>query len=431
MKKLSRILTLLLTGAMLLPTFAACDSGSNTETTTVSGTDETTTTVSTDNKSDVKPVDNELVQKYGEMARELVYNICSDYYATRTNLLRSEYRGSGRASLWGFAAFLESLADAYALYPDDETIKKNYVDALDEGLEAYKVTDASIRNSVSGELYRNQVYYNSTAGSTGDYYYDDDAWVCYQLLNAYVLLEDEKYLTSAEELLEFFKTGWDDELGGGIHWDKSYSGKNTCANGPISICYLWAYQLTGKEEYLEWGKKIFDWMQETLCENGLYCDGIGMDGGKNPWKADYNQGTPMYAASLLYAITGDETYLDYAKKTATAAISLAFVNKGNRKNLDIYMNGNPIYKSWCVAWLMRGFAMYVKVSGSSGLYFTYMEQVLDKNVSTKDENGYYDPYFMTGDWKSESVTDVLQPSGVASVMAICALYERDIAPYVD
>lgn len=429
MKKITRILTLLLTGAMLLPVFAACEQGGNEGTTSVSDTDGTTVST-TSGQPDAKPVDSEVVQKYGEMALELVHNICSDYYATRTNMLRDSYKGSGRSSLWGFAAFLEALADAYALYPDDEIVKKNYVDALDEGLAAYKVTGANIRNTASGESYRNQVYYNATAGGTGDYYYDDDAWVCYQLLNAYVLLDNEKYLTEAEELLEFFKTGWDDKLGGGIHWDKSYSGKNTCANGPISICYLWAYELTGKDEYLEWGKKIYDWLQENMCENGLFCDGMGMDGGKNTWKADYNQGTPMYAASLIYKITGDETYLAYAKKTATAALGLAFENRGTRVNPDIHMKGNPIYKSWCVAWLMRGFAMYVSVSGKSGSYFNYMELVLDANVSTKNENGYYDPYFMTGDWTSESVTDVLQPCGVASVIATCALYERDIAPYV-
>jgi hypothetical protein len=57
-----------------------------------------------------------------------------------------------------------------------------------------------------------------------------------------------------------------------------------------------------------------------------------------------------------------------------------------------------------------------------------METVLDKVIAAVDSDGYYDPYFLTGDWGSESVTDVLQPSGVATVMMLCAYYDVYIAP---
>ena len=219
-------------------------------------------------------------------------------------------------------------------------------------------------------------------------------------------------------------------LGGGIYWDKTFGGKNTCENGPIAICFLWAHQLTGEADYLEWGKKIYDWTNETLKDDDLYCDSIGLDGGKNTWKADYNQGTPLYASCLLYEITKDEAYLDQAKKTATKALGLAFSAKGSARNPVIEINNNPIFKSWCVGWLMRGFEQYVKISGKAGSYFKFMEEVLDKTLEKKDSKGYYDPYFCSSGWDSESRTDVLQPCGVASVIAICARYEIEVAPNV-
>jgi predicted alpha-1,6-mannanase (GH76 family) len=324
---------------------------------------------------------------------------------------------------------LEALSTTYALYPDNETVKKTYVDALTNGVDKYKVTKATITNTQTKERFKNITYYNASAGGSGDYYYDDNAWICIQFLYAYELLQDEEYLNRAKELLTFFWTGWDDSLGGGIYWDKSYSGKNTCADGPIAICYLWAYQLTQEEDYLTKGTQIYIWMKETLRDsNYLYKDALGLDGGENSWKADYNQGTPIYAACLLYEITGDESYLKDAKQTAQAALGLAFTSSGRGTNQTVKMNGNPIYKSWCVGWLMRGFMRYVQDSKKAGSYFSYMETVLDKVIAAVDSDGYYDPYFLTGDWGSESVTDVLQPSGVATVMMLCAYYDVYIAP---
>ena len=42
---------------------------------------------------------------------------------------------------------------------------------------------------------------------------------------------DKDMPLNKEESLEFLWTGWDEEVhGGGIYWDKSYGGKNTCTN---------------------------------------------------------------------------------------------------------------------------------------------------------------------------------------------------------
>lgn len=356
------------------------------------------------------------INTYAKAGMELLKNIISDYYDMDTHVLRGEPNSNGACAVWAAASFVEALAEGYRVCPEDDLIYRTYVDALNNCLTAYKV-NGSIQTP-SGTW--NVSYYNATRGNAGDYYYDDDAWICLQYLNAYTLLGDASYLKRAEEILEFLWTGWDDTLGGGIYWDKTFGGKNTCANGPIATAFLSAYEMTGKGDYLTKGKQIYDWCRATLMENNLYSDAIGVDGNINHWKAAYNQGTMLTTGSLLYRITKENKYLTQTRATYNATVNHMFRVSGN----DVSMNGNPIYKAWCIGWLQRGFMLFQEQDTRKATTGTdYMERVLDKTLQTKNADGYYDPYFCTGDWGSESTTDVLQPSGVASTLLLASLLE--------
>jgi len=357
---------------------------------------------------------------YATAAHELMLNVIADYYDETNHDLHENPKGEGNCCVWPFASFLEALGDTFALFPEDETVKAVYLDALDKGIAKYRVK--SNLTTPAGE-FSDIIYYNAVCGGRGDYYYDDNAWVCLQFLRAYELLGDKSYLTRAEELLRFFETGYDDVLGGGIYWDKRFTCKNTCADGPVAICFLQAYRFTKNEAYLTRAKETVDWMTQALREeDGLYIDNISTEGERNGWKADYNQGTPLYALCLLADITGEASYRTLAGETAPAAVANAFTYfvKTGRATIK----GNPIYKAWCVGWLMRGFEQYHLLTGDDANAFAAMEYVLDKKtLPNKDENGYYDPYFGTKDWSGESKTEVLQPSGIVSVLAACARYD--------
>ncbi len=393
MKSLKRILTLALSAVLCLPVLSSCQTR-----------------------------EEQIAENpYATAAHDLMLRIIEDYYDKDSHDLHTEKEDTGgNAFVWPFGAFLEALSDTYELFPGDEIIKETYVDALDKGLAKYRVKGTV--TAPSGE-YKSIVYYNASAGNKGDYYYDDNAWICLQLLRAYDLLGDKTYLEKAEELLIFFETGWDDVLGGGIYWDKSYSSKNTCADGPIAIAYFLAYQRTKNHHYLDMGKKILDWMNETLREeDGLYIDNVSAEGERNTWKADYNQGTPLYALCLAAELTKDKTYRTMADETALAARNNAFRYREKTGHATIL--GNPIYKAWCVGWLMRGFEAYATLTGTDAEGFVCMEYVLDqKTLGKADENGYYDPYFGTSDWAGENTTESLQASGVCSVLAVCAHYD--------
>lgn len=383
------------------------------------------TTVAVTTKSDEERF---MKNTYSKAALELVLTVCEQYYDLRSHTLATSLTDRKGTTVWPLASFIEMLAEAHRSFPSNETIKKYYVDALDNCLRKHMVTGATI-TPPSGKVYKNQIYYNAGPNWQGDFYYDDNAWICIQLLDAYKLLGKETYLTTAKKILEFMWTGWDDRAGGGIYWDKTFEGKGVCSNGPVAIAYCVGYQLTGEEEYLNRAKMIYDWCGRMVRgKDGIYNAGVKnlnvteyKESNLDPWRPAYDQGTMISTAALLYEITGDERYKAELKTTATAAKSLMFDNDG--------MKRNPIFKSWCVGWLVRGEMLAYEV-GSTASCTTFMrslERTLLKTLKTKDENGHYDPFFCspgTDFWSEDYFdNDVIMPTGVATVFLLYARYK--------
>ena len=60
-----------------------------------------------------------------------------------------------------------------------------------------------------------------------------------------------------------------------------------------------------------------------------------------------------------------------------------------------------------------------------------IDSILNQLLTTKDENGHYDPYFMTGEWwppedqpdVDRYDSDVMQPAGVATAFLLTAQYQ--------
>lgn len=432
MKKLTiRTLALLLALLTVFPLMMSCAKNNGSETTTGSG-DAAATTEPEEQQPDPDAKAALLAANpYAEAGYELIKNLIKKSYKIKTHVLYGATDNANAPALWGYGGFMEAVAEAYRLYPEDKDIADTYKDVLTKGLDGYKVSNATIKTPNNGSI-KGITYYNAGKGGRGDYYYDDNAWICIQLLIGYQQLQDPALLEAAEKNLEFLWTGWDDVLGGGIYWDKTYGGKNTCSNGPVAIANLLAYQITNKDEYLEHGRMIYDWTRKVLLDGSLYNDSISKDGkNKNNWKAAYNQATPIYAGALLYEITGDETYFKQAKATMQSTVGLMFKISGSKSNQKVTVNGNPIYKAWCMGWLVRSYVKYFEVDSSKkDTYMGYVEKALDIELTTKTTaaKGYYDPYFKTGDWGSESKTDILQPSGIASCFLLAAYYDVVLNP---
>lgn len=323
--------------------------------------------------------------------------------------------------VWPAASYAEMLCDAYRMFPANVGLRLHYTDALTRIFDLYKVENATV--AAPGGTYSGVTYYNAVCGQKDDFFYDDNAWVCIQLLLGYRNLGRKDLLAAAEKNLEFLWTGHDGALGGGIYWSYEFKGKHACDNAPIAIAELLAYQCTGKELYLERGKELYRWMNDTLREGDLFSDAIQLDGTVSRWKGVYNQATMIYAGSLLYEITGDRTYYDLTKATVDATVGLAFDSAETEDGGErIVMRENPIFKAWCVGWLARSYVKFFETDPLKNvLPMEHLKAVLDDELQTRDEDGLYDPFFCSGGEDAENYTDLLSQCGVAATF-LCAGY---------
>jgi len=160
-------------------------------------------------------------------------------------------------------------------------------------------------------------------------YYDDMEWNALAMNRAFRATGDSKWQDAAIELFNDIKGGWNENMGGGIAWNKTRTAyKNTPANAPAAILAARLYIDTKDADYLTWAKKIYDWEKATLVDptTGIVYDGINNNNDgkveKSPgWNFAYNQGTYIGAALELYAITQNAVYLQDAIKTANAMLA--------------------------------------------------------------------------------------------------------------
>ena len=361
---------------------------------------------------------------YAQEGYRLTEYILKKSYDPIHHVFKENLGDGGTSYIWAAASVIEMIADAYRLFPANLKLRTYYTEALTKVLKNYLVEDAEI--ATPGRTYSGVSYYNASAGNRGDYYYDDNEWVCIELLRGYQQLGKKELLNAALANLDFLWTGWDDALGGGLYWSMGCEGKNACANAPAAIAFLLAYQCTGREEYLQKGTMIYEWMNETMRENDLFIDAINVaTGGKNHWKGIYNQATMIYAGCLLYEITGGQARYDLTKATVQAVEPHMFIETATEDGgTDVSMNPNPIFKAWCVGWLARSLVKFYEIDPAGDTRpMALLEAVLDKELATKDAEGLFDPFFCSGDNFPEQYRELLAQDGVASTFLNAAYYD--------
>jgi hypothetical protein len=170
--------------------------------------------------------------------------------------------------------------------------------------------------------------YPVTAGG-GDVYYDDNAWIGLALARLAELARDGSAVDDAARVFAFVISGWDDSPDrpspGGVFWTMQphIRDRNTCSNGPTAVLALRLYEATGEREYLEWGRRLFGWVDRTLRDpdDGLYWDHLRPNGVIDYTKWSYNQGTMIGAAALLARVDDDPRMLDRALEIARVALA--------------------------------------------------------------------------------------------------------------
>lgn len=312
-------------------------------------------------------------------------------------------QGSGTADVWPYTAALEAHCSvlqalevlkeqAPQLYADNHD---RYVARLKQLFNALDYYRGTYTLNSYARIAQWSIYGVHRGGSKGtatvtgiENVYDDQMWICRELVRAYKLTGDNDYLAKAEYLANYCIDGWDccpDENGedyGGISWGPGYNSKHSCSNGPLIQPLVWLYEIYKTDEeqanlryyyilpdgtrtnemrrhsdvYLEMAKKIYGWQKQYLLNKstGVYWDMLGavtgeiqyVGEGRNKYRTHvdmngpsgtaytYNTGTMLAGTAELYRITGDESYLDDVN--ALAQSSWRQFAKGKRISGTVY-----------------------------------------------------------------------------------------------
>ena len=296
----------------------------------------------------------------------------------------STKQGNGTADVWPYTAALEahcSVLEALEQLKDEEP--ELYAENHDRFVARLKVLFNNLAfyagtyklNSYTQCQKSWTIYGVHRGGATGqatvtgiENVYDDQMWICRELVRAYRLTKDykptdaDKYLKEATMLANYCIDGWDcclDNNGneyGGISWGPGYNSKHSCSNGPLIQPLVWLADIYRADDelenmtyyyidaennrqkrnvrhsdlYLDFAKKIYAWQKEKLLNKntGVYYDMCGAVAGEigeirigrytyrdhvdingpGGTAYTYNTGTMLAGAAELYRVTGLEAY---------------------------------------------------------------------------------------------------------------------------
>jgi predicted alpha-1,6-mannanase (GH76 family) len=283
--------------------------------------------------------------------------------------------------------------------------------------------------------------------------YDDQMWFVREMLEAYKLTGEQKYLDKAEYLTEYVLDGWDCTLDangaevGGITWGPGYVTKHACSNGPMISPLVWLHEVyKGKADvitrryidatdkqtrlteevkksdyYLDFARKIYDWQKNALVRGeGVYDDFLGgctpggpeteSVGGGTYRKGitckdrvgpaySYNSGSMLSGAADLYRVTTDNAYLEDAKKLSDDSFKY-FAKLGQTKT-GYYTYAIGGFSTWFNGVLMRAFVETAAHYATSGTYAESFQKNLDHGYDNFLYKGYLPTNLLVG-WNREN-----------------------------
>jgi len=309
-------------------------------------------------------------KSYKQKAKEAYDKIIAYYDIPFTNLFKENFPPQSNepktAYFWSHTCMLTAAVLLKSLGYDDSSLKKCF-----DGMEDY------------WDSIRLPATYQSAPATYGDSerFYDDAATAGLDLIEAYEVTKEKKYLDKAEACVIFDMSGESKDEGGGLFWCEQYrmnavndsrAIKATNATAFAATLALKLYQIDHKKEYLDFAERLYHWNKSVMQDplDNLYWNDISLLTHQiNKTKWTYNAGEMLSAACLLFTITKDTSYFYDAKELAKNSFDYftkSFANKGL-----FFPNHDP----WFTVILFRGYLDFY---------------ALDPNKTTKYINTFID-----------------------------------------
>ena len=220
------------------------------------------------------------------------------------------------ADCWSVGVQLSALTAAARLDPRKYAADvRRYVDAIDKYYWV-SATDPGA-NGIAG-------YDSGPKPRKPDRYYDDNAWVALDLVEAFEVTANPRDLDRAVATLKYVLSGEDDKLGGGLYWrERRRDTKNTCSQAPGLCAAVRVYQHTHDKAQLAAAIRLYNWTAAHLRDehDELYFDHLTLAGKLGETKWSYNTALMIRGGCLLADATGDGQYLKDAQRSAASAVA--------------------------------------------------------------------------------------------------------------
>ena len=401
-------------------------------------------------------------------------------------------KAEGTADVWPYTAALEavnSILEGLEVIKDSDPVlyAANYdryvklLSSLYDNLDYYRGTLSLKSYAFVGTWIVYGVHRGSAKGGatvTGiENVYDDQMWIMRELVRAYKLTGNTKYLNRAERLASYIIDGWDCSLDsdgneyGGITWGPGYNSKHSCSNGPAISPLVWLSQIYAdktstavyryinpdktrsaksmpkSEYYLMYAKKIYDWQLSTLYDSshGVYYDMVGANntikyetiggvtyrahvetGSPGGTAYTYNTGTMICGGADLYNATGIIQYKNDVVKTAN--MSNAYFDRVKSINGELYyyypydQNTASGFNEWFDDVYMRAMVdAYDIAQRASQTACDNFQKTLDYAYDKYLNDGFLPNDFLGG-WGSNTSTKPFHQLAFASEYAMLVQY---------
>lgn len=336
----------------------------------------------------------------------------------------------GDALVWGQGAALSAfIAVRYATEDISRgAFYSGYDDRIFNGIQGFWCYDD--RNGVTA--------YSCYPAGGNDRFYDDNVWIGLDMAEWYKLTGNVRYLDQAKAVWNYLtEYGWDETCHGGVYWKELPVGsvsKNTCSTAPTGVLSCKLYEITKDPVYLEWGKKVYDWLMAYVQDpaDHLFWDNVS-PAENNPMeigrieknKYAYNAGQPLQLACMLYKFTGEQAYLDKAQEIALACYNQWFINYHStvlNKDFRILSPDD----AWFHAVMSRGFFELYSIDNDpkylNDLRYTMLEAWYGE---ARQPNGLINDNDLSGRGDPKTQWEIRQQAALIEMMARLAVWENE------